>query len=112
MLGPFKFNLYETRVGRKSLSLASITPKLSTDSSRLRLGQRLFSRYVLSPAPAKTPHEPELVAESYPALSMASQAHSRKRRCCTSIISASRGVKPKKEASKRSISDKMAPALT
>jgi hypothetical protein len=52
--------------------------------------------------PAYTPTRPGTRPGSYPAFSMASQATSRNRRCWGSVTSASRGVKPKKAASKRS----------
>src|SRR6185295_18169052 len=62
--------------------------------------------------PAKTPIDPGKVSGSTPALSSASQQHSRNRRCCGSVISASRGLKSKNGASKLSTSSSGAPAAT
>ena len=56
------------------------------------------------PEPPNTPMRPENDSGTWPASSSASQATSRKCRCCGSMIAASRGLKPKKPASKSSMS--------
>jgi hypothetical protein len=69
-------------------------------------------KYELYPTPPNTPTNPSYRAESYPACSSAAHAVSRKTRCCGSIISASRGVKPKNSASKCSASSRAKTSLT
>src|SRR4051812_28881883 len=73
---------------------------------------RFESRYEFALDPPNTPIEPWNRLGTHPALSSASQAHSRKKRCCGSMISASRPEMPKNSASKRSTSSSTAPALT
>ncbi len=62
--------------------------------------------------PAKTPIAPATRSGSQPADSSACHAVSSRSRCCGSVYSASRGCRPKKSASKRSTSGRMARALT
>ena len=64
------------------------------------------------PDPAKTPIRPGNDSGAWPASSSASQATSRKWRCWGSMIAASRGLKPKKPASKSSRSSSGAPHFT
>src|SRR5436190_20736406 len=112
-LGPRRFRWYDTRVDRKSLSLPVWrTRKKPVLSIKLRFGARFCAKYACIPQPAKTPIDPPKAKGSYPACSSASQAHSRKCRCCGSIIDASLGLKPKNSASDLSTPSRTAAALT
>ena len=62
--------------------------------------------------PPKTPMPPSNVSGLQPASSSARWQVSRKSRCCGSVSSASRGVNPKNDASKRSTSSSSPRALT
>ena len=90
-------------MARKSRSLRSITWKPPSRSSALGVGQQVGEQVAARrPRRRRRRSAPPAAPGSQPASSSASQAHSRKTRCCGSMTSASRGVKPKKAASKRS----------
>src|SRR5947208_12835769 len=72
----------------------------------------MSKKYVLQLVPPKTPISPGNVDGAYAASSSASQQLSRKSRCCGSVMSASRGLKPKNFASKPSMSSTTPRALT
>ena len=77
---------------------------MPTCSTRLGFVSRLFSMYVFMPQPANTPIAPSKRSGTWPDVSSASHADSRKCRCCGSMIAASRGPMPKNAASNGSTS--------